>query len=118
MKQLNIGRGPDFLLMHGQVEIMHSVSVRITGYNGTCAAINIVNRSLYTVCQKLTAMLAEQSSSQPWTIQYMGEELEEFKIESNRKKVHVAFKFPQQMGSESRRRLKLEFLKNLRVFLK
>ncbi|MCX6119100.1 MAG: hypothetical protein NT027_16305 [Proteobacteria bacterium] len=118
MNQLNIGRGPDFLLKHGQVEIMHSVSVQITDLKGTCAAINIVDRSHFAVCQKLNGMLHAKSSSQPWTIQDMGEELEEIKIESNRNKVLVKFKFPHQMGSESRRRLKLEFLKNIRDLLK
>ena len=118
LNQLNIGRGPDFLLKHGQVEIMHSASVQITDLDGNCAAINIVHRSHFAVCQRLTGMLHSNSSSQPWTIQDLGEELEEIKIESNRNSVLVKFKFPHQMGSESRRRLKLEFLKNLRDFLK
>jgi hypothetical protein len=118
MKQMSIGREPDFLMKLGQIEMMHAVSAKIIVPNSQSQTIKIVDRSLFSVCIELRDLLNAKSPSHLWTISRIDANFKAFNVMSSRYEAIISFHFPDQMSSEIQLELKGEFIDNLRKLSK
>jgi hypothetical protein len=118
MKQISIGREPDFLMKQGQIEMMHVVTVQIAELNSQSQTVKIVDRSLCSVSMKLRNLVDTKALFQSWDVLQSEAESECFVIRSDRFEFKITPQPPSQLNFKTRKGLRLILFNNMIKFSK
>jgi hypothetical protein len=113
---VNLSKGPDFLMRLGKIGIMHAVSVEIFTHNGREERFKIVDRSFQMVWLNLKNLLCARIATDSLKVSKNAQDLSEFEILATNFRVRIALQFPAKLHLDSQEALSLIFFENLSSF--
>ncbi|MCX6118541.1 MAG: hypothetical protein NT027_13445 [Proteobacteria bacterium] len=110
-----VGRGPDFAMTFGQIEIMHRISLRISDETaGTSQPILISNRSFHQCQIELLRLLKTRADTSGWRIVHLDKESGSCRLKINSSLSTITPIFPEILLARHRVKLAEIFVNNLR----